>query len=53
MAYRKRTIFSEKQKMEIWDRWQRGESMGSIGRVFDRGSSSIYSLLESTGASDQ
>ncbi|SHI69675.1 Helix-turn-helix domain-containing protein [Shimia gijangensis] len=49
MAYRKRTIFSEKQKMEIWDRWQRGESMGSIGRVFDRGSPPIYPLLERTG----
>jgi hypothetical protein len=49
MAYRKRIFFSEKQKAEIWDRWQRGESMSSIGRVFDRGSSSIYPLLERTG----
>jgi hypothetical protein len=37
MAYRTRIFFSEKQKAEIWDRWQRGESMSSIGRVFDRG----------------
>jgi hypothetical protein len=29
--------------------WQRGESMSSIGRVFDRGSSSIYPLFERTG----
>jgi hypothetical protein len=31
------------------DRWQRGESMSSIGRGFDRGSSSIYPLLSRTG----
>ena len=49
MAYRTRIFFTEKQKSEIWDRWQRGESMRSIGRHFDRGSSSIYPLLERTG----
>lgn len=49
MVYRTRIFFTEKQKAEIWDRWQRGESMSSIGRVFDRGSSSIYPLLERTG----
>ena len=42
-------IFNDKQKAEIWDRWQRGESMSSIGRQFDRASSSIYPLLERTG----
>ncbi|CUH46221.1 hypothetical protein RUA4292_00386 [Ruegeria atlantica] len=49
MAYRRRIYFTEKQKAEIWDRWQRGESMSSIGRLFDRGSSSIYPLLARTG----
>ena len=49
MACRKRVFFTEKQKSDIWDRWQRGESMSSIGRVFDRGSSSIYPLLERAG----
>ena len=49
MAYRRRIYFTEKQKSEIWDRWQRGESMSSIGRLFDRGSSSIYPLLARTG----
>ena len=29
--------------------WQRGESMNSIGRGFDRSSSSIYPLLARTG----
>ncbi|MEQ3708277.1 MAG: IS30 family transposase, partial [Tateyamaria sp.] len=49
MAYRRRIYFTEKQKAEIWDRWQRGESMSSIGRLFDRESSSIYPLLARTG----
>ena len=49
MGYRRRIYFSEKQKAQIWDRWQRGESMRSIGRLFDRGSSSIYPLLAKTG----
>ena len=49
MKYRRRVFFTDKQKSEIWDRWQRGESMSSIGRVFDRASSSIYPLLARTG----
>ena len=49
MAYRSRHFFTDKQKSEIWDRWQRGESMSSIGRGFDRASSSIYPLLARTG----
>ena len=49
MGYRRRIYFTDKQKAEIWDRWQRGESMSSIGRRFDRNSSSIYPLLARTG----
>jgi len=49
MAYRRRIYFTEKQKAEIWDRWHLGESMSSIGRRFDRNSSSIYPLLARTG----
>ena len=29
------------QRSEIWDRWQAGEPMSSIGRRFDRESSSL------------
>jgi hypothetical protein len=49
MGYRRRIYFTEKQKAEIRDRWQRGEAMSSIGRLFDRNSSSIYPLLARTG----
>ncbi len=48
MAYRRRHFFTDKQKSEIWDRWQRGEAMSSIGRGFDR-ATSIYPLLARTG----
>ena len=33
----------------MWGRWQRGESMSSIGRAFNRESSSVYSVLSPTG----
>jgi len=49
MARRSRTYFTDKQKSDIWDRWERGESMSSIGRLFERNSSSIYPLLSRTG----
>jgi len=49
MKQRPRIYFTDDQKHEIWDRWQRGESMSSIGRGFDRDPSSIYPLLARTG----
>ena len=49
MAYRTRIKYTATQKAEIWDRWQRGESMSSIGRAFDRPSSSIFNQLSPTG----
>jgi len=49
MKYRRRIYYSSVQRAEIWDRWQRGESMSSIGRVFDRQSSSVFSVISPTG----
>lgn len=46
---RTRINYSAKQRAEIWDRWQRGESLKSIGRLFDRPSSSIFKILSPTG----
>src|SRR5271155_4805668 len=34
--------FTATEKRELWDRWQRGESLKAIGRAFDKPSSSIY-----------
>ncbi len=49
MKYRRRIYYSAAQRAEIWDRRQRGESMSSIGRAFDRQSSSVFSVISPTG----
>jgi len=41
MKQRRRIYYSAVQRSEIWDRWQAGESMSSIGRRFDRESSFV------------
>jgi len=35
MADRTRIKYTLEQKAEIWDRWQKGESLNSIGRLFE------------------
>jgi IS30 family transposase len=42
MNQRRSQGFSAAEKTELWDRWQRGESLKAIGRVFGKPSSSIY-----------
>ena len=49
MKHRRRIYYSAAQRAEIWDRWRRGESMHDIGRLFDRGHSSIFQVLAATG----
>ena len=49
MALRPRIYYNAEQKAEMWDRWQRGESLTSIGRGFDRPSSSIFGQLSPSG----
>lgn len=49
MVYRTRIYYTESQKAEMWDRWQRGESLHDIARLFDRGHSSIQGIFSSTG----
>ena len=49
MAYRTRIKYTPAQKAEMWDRWQRGESLNAIGRIFDGPSSSIFGQLSPTG----
>ena len=41
--------FTAVEKAELWDRWQRGESMNAIGRAFGKGSASVYCQLAHTG----
>ena len=49
MMYRGRIYYNAEQKAEMWNRWQRGESLNAIGRVFDRPSSSIFNQLSPSG----
>src|ERR1700719_2844547 len=41
--------FTAAEKTELWDRWQRGESLKAIGRAFSKPSSSIYFQLAPHG----
>ena len=41
MAYRTRIYYTDAQKAEMWDRWQRGETFHSIARLFDRYHTSV------------
>jgi IS30 family transposase len=41
--------FSPAEKTELWNRWQRGETLKAIGRAFDKSSSSIYFQLAPHG----
>ena len=41
--------FTAAEKEELWDRWQRGESLKAIGRAFGKPSSSIYNQVAPHG----
>jgi IS30 family transposase len=49
MKYRTRIYYSESQKALMWDRWQKGDSLHDIAKLFDRGHSSISRILGETG----
>ena len=51
MKQRPKIFYSEGQKAVIWDRWQRGESLHDIARLFDHGHSAIQGILSATGPS--
>ena len=49
MSYRKRIYYTDTDKELMWDRWQAGESLHSIARLFDRHHPSIQGVLARTG----
>jgi IS30 family transposase len=49
MDRRFRRGFTAAEKTELWDRWQRGESLNAIGRAFGKPSSSIYNQVAPYG----
>ena len=49
MKQRPRIYYTETDKALMWDRWQKGESLNSIARHFDRHHSAIQGVLARTG----
>ncbi len=49
MKQRPRIYYTEEQKAMMWDRWQRGDSLHAIARLFDRHHGSIRGILAQTG----
>ena len=49
MKQRRRIYYNEAQRTLMWDRWQKGDSMHAIARLFDRGHSSVQGILLQTG----
>jgi IS30 family transposase len=47
--YRQRIYYTEADKALMWDRWQQGESLHSIARLFDRYHTSVQRILAETG----
>lgn len=49
MKRRTRIQYTDTQKGLMWDRWQKGESLHQIARLFDRHHSSVRGILAETG----
>ncbi len=49
MKQRPRRYFTDADKALMWDRWQAGDSLHAIARLFDRGHSSVQRVLGETG----
>ena len=49
MKYPTRIYYTQAGKSLMWDRWEKGESLNSIGRHFGRSHSSIQNILSQTG----
>lgn len=49
MSYRTRIYYTAEQKGLMWERWKKGDTIHDIGRLFDRGHSSIQRILKETG----
>ena len=49
MKRRTRIRYTDAQKSLMWDRWQQGESLHQIARLFDRHHTSVRGILAETG----
>jgi IS30 family transposase len=49
MRYQVRNRYTEADRTLMWERWQRGDSLAAIGRLFDREHSSVERIIRETG----
>jgi len=49
MEQRRRIYYTETDKALMWERWQKGDNLHAIARLFDRGHSSVQRILSETG----
>src|ERR1019366_4403665 len=49
MKQRTRIYYTESQKAQMWERWQKGESLQQIAPLFDRNHSSVQRILAERG----
>jgi IS30 family transposase len=49
MTRKRRIHYTETDKAVMWDRWQKGDSLESIAKLFDRGHGSVARILGQTG----
>ena len=49
MKYRTRRYFTESDKALMWDRWEKGDSLHAIARLFDRSHGSVAGVFSKTG----
>jgi IS30 family transposase len=49
MKQRTRIYYSESDRALMWDRWQKGDSLHAIARLFDRGHSSVQRIFGDAG----
>ena len=49
MKRRQKIYYTDEQKALMWDRWQKGETLGAIARLFDRHHPSIERIIRKHG----
>jgi len=49
MKYQTRRYFTQSDKALMWDRWQKGDSLHAIARLFDTSHSAIAGVFSKTG----
>ena len=52
MSQRTRIYYTAEQKALMWERWKKGDTLHDIGRLFDRGHSSVQNILQEQEASN-